>query len=377
MRLDLSNPAHVKLCLLVQGVSFTPDAVAGVGRQQTERTLAYNNSDQPLQGLTTVPGELLLPEDVVCGVNYRPDSPWCVRRRADGWMLMLDGQPVCSVELPPRPAYYDHRLSDGSPANRYVSQFSVHAVAVFLRRRCHMWAIRAPCKFCSVEATRSVNRAVHDAPHGPLLTEALVAAVASEPRLRALEWSGGALDDFDRGFTEAVDAIEAARAALPRAVPNHLNIMPPHDLSLLSRLAAVEEPTFALEVWSPRLFEQVCPGKHRLYGRAGYLRAFDACVTLFGAGKMSCNFVAGLEPVENLIEGCWAMAESGVVPTVAVFHPDMGTPYARKPPPAIGDLLRLAGELSALHRRFGYRPYLVGCRRSSLDSEIYQGRFHA
>ncbi|MBI5259147.1 MAG: hypothetical protein HY855_21765 [Burkholderiales bacterium] len=377
MRLDLGNPAHVKLCLLVQGVRFTPDAVAGVGRRHTERALAYNNSDQPLQGLDTVPGELLLPEGVVCGVNYRPDSPWCVQRQAEGWHLTLDQRPVCEVVLPERPAYYECRLSDGSPASRYVSQYSVHAVAVFLHRQCHMWAIRAPCQFCSVEATRGVNRAVHDAPHGALLTEALVAAVASEPRLRALEWSGGALADFDQGFNEAVDAIDAARAALPRPLSHHLNIMPPQDLSLLARLASVEEPTFALEVWSPRLFEQVCPGKHRLYGRAAYLRAFDAGVALFGAGRMSCNFVAGLEPVDSLIEGCWAMAERGVVPTVAVFHPDKGTPYARKPPPAVDDLLRLAGELRALHRRFGYRPYLVGCRRSSLDSEIYEGRFDA
>ena len=58
--------------------------------------------------------------------------------------------------------------------------------------------------------------------------------------------------------------------------------------------AGVDSFTMQMEVWDPRLFEEVCPGKAKSRGRDGYIEAFHAAVDVFGAGSVGCNFVGGV-----------------------------------------------------------------------------------
>ena len=375
--LDLTNPAHVKLSLLSHGVGLSPRAIADVGDRFTERTLAYNNSDQPLGDLERIPGEIILGRGIVSALHHRPDSPWRLGTNSAGHpVLSFRGEEIMEVRLPPRPAYYGHRLSNGQTAERYVTQYGVHSLGIFLHRGCHFWTVGEPCKFCSAEPTRKESRDFEDTLSSRILIEAVGEALRLDETVTALEWSGGATSDRNGGFRDALEIIDAVEATCPRPVRSHINILPPDDFSLLALADGIDEITFAMEVWDDALLRDICPGKAGETGRDGFLRLFEAGVKRFGPGRVSCNFVVGLEPLESLLEGCRFMADMGIVPTVAVFHPDPKTPFAHKPSPSEDMLLEFARALGDIYASTGFQPYLLGCRRSSLDSEIYWGYFN-
>jgi hypothetical protein len=290
-------------------------------------------------------------------------------------VLRRAGVEICPVEFPPRPAYYDVPVAPGVKVDQLVTQFSVFALALFLRRSCHFWLAGQGCHFCSVEPTRRQNRHHLDALPETHLREAVGLAFDLDHSIRYLELSGGAHPDLDTGFLEATGVLARLRPLIPPHVRTHLNILPPWNLNLLERLEGVDEPTFAMEVWDQEAFAVLCPGKHSLYGRDRLLEAFREGVRLFGEGRLSCNFVAGLEPAHRLIEGIQFMADHGVVPQVAVFHPDQGTPLAGAAAPSVEDMGPVIHALRQAYRRHGFRPYLLGSRRASVDGEIYQGYF--
>jgi len=378
MKVGLSNPALIKLHLLVDGVTFDSDAVAQVGTSDAERHTVYNNGDQPLRGLAAIPAELLLPDDIVAAVRYRANSPWKVVRRADGELeVQRDGEPICKVKIPHRPPYYGVGIGNGVVVDEVVTQYSGYALGIFMRRTCHYWQIGVPCKFCSIEPTRRTYDGALDRLPLPAVVAAVRTALELDPSIRYLEWCGGNDEDLDAGFMEVIDAVRAVAPFRPPHISQHLLLMPPFDHKLISHLELVEEPTFSLEIWDADLFDVVCPGKSGQYGRDRFLAALARGVEVLGRGRLSCNFVAGLEPMDSLIAGCETLAKMGVVPTAAVFHPDPGTAYAKRPPPPVEEMLELVAALRTIYRREGFRPWMVGSRRASVDGEIYQGYFDA
>ena len=303
-------------------------------------------------------------------------NPWSIAATEDGsCVLRRAGIDVCPVSFPRRPSYYDAPAGGDLQVHQLVAQYSAYALALFLRRSCVFWRTGHGCHFCSVESTRRNNRQYPDVlPEGPLL-EAVKIAFDSDPSLRYLEVSAGAHQNLDEGFLEATGILAKLRGRIPPGVRMHLNIMPPWNLDLLERLEPVDEPTFAMEVWGREEFASICPGKQSAYGWNRFLEAFRHGVRIFGEGRLSCNFVAGLEPVGRLVEGIEFTADHGVVPQVAIFHPDRGTPLADQPAPSVAQIWPVVAALRQAYRRHGFRPYMLGSRRASVDGEIYQGYF--
>ena len=127
----------------------------------------------------------------------------------------------------------------------------------------------------------------------------------------------------------------------------------------------------SLEIWDPKIFAEICPGKNQDYGREHFLQAYDAAVASLGDGNVYAGFVAGLEPAASLIEGMYKMADRGAVPAVAVFHPDVGSKYAGYARPEVDDLLEIGRHMALIYKRNGFRPLIAGSGRNSLDTEAY------
>jgi hypothetical protein len=374
--MDFRNPAIVKLSVLCEGVAFDPSATVTIGTRHAENKTVYNDGNQRLApGVHAVPSEILLPDDLVCAVRYRPNSRWTIRRDGERFGLECDGRAICAVVVPERPAYYGMAMDGGGVVDQFVTQYSHAALGIFVRRSCVFWDQRLPCKFCSIEPVRRREGTFEPQLTAPTVLEAVRKAVAADPRVRYLEWCSGTYEDLNEGFLAIADMADAVARELPRTIKQHALLMPPADLALIARLAIMDQPTFAMEIWDEHLFEEVCPGKHKYYGRAGFLAALTHGVKLLGSGRMTCNFVAGLEPADGLIDGFHRLAERGIVPTVSVFHPDLGTAYAGRKPPTIEFMLPIVAALKAVYRRYGFRPFLLGSRRNSVDCEVYRGYF--
>ncbi|WP_445375233.1 hypothetical protein ACSLVK_05405 [Photorhabdus tasmaniensis] len=69
----------------------------------------------------------------------------------------------------------------------------------------------------------------------------------------------------------------------------------------------------------------------------------------------------------NLVNGY------GIVPAVAVFHPDHGSEYQNHPRPIFEDIYKTYAEMHKLYRKYGFKPFIIGSGRNSLDTEAYYG----
>ncbi len=58
--------------------------------------------------------------------------------------------------------------------------------------------------------------------------------------------------------------------------------------------AGVRGACFNLEVWYPKQFERVCPGKARTIGRDRWLASLEEPVEVFGRGHVMSAFVGGV-----------------------------------------------------------------------------------
>jgi len=79
------------------------------------------------------------------------------------------------------------------------------------------------------------------------------------------------------------------------SAPSNEEIYDLHD-SGISLLA------FDLEIWDPKLFEEICPGKSKVIGREKWLAALLQAAEIHGQGKVAAGFVTGLEPKESSLK---------------------------------------------------------------------------
>jgi hypothetical protein len=218
-------------------------------------------------------------------------------------------------------------------------------LAVYPAKVCEYWLAkpdRENCKFCSV----GLNLGGDDAEEKKVQEVVEVAAAARDE-------SDITYVDFNTGHYEGetyLDILEPYIRAVKEATGCLIGIQtPPHsDLSRYDRLRAigVNRVSFCFEIFDPRIFEEICPGKARLYGLQRYLNAVEHCARLGRSAGLSFDpwtsngeIVAGLEPPESSIRAIRWIAGVGAIPTVPVFRPLAGTDYEYAPPPRTEDMI--------------------------------------
>ncbi|EYU14487.1 hypothetical protein BA1DRAFT_02994 [Photorhabdus aegyptia] len=150
--------------------------------------------------------------------------------------------------------------------------------------------------------------------------------------------------------------------------------MPPKDLNKIKGISEfVDSWAISLEIFNPKLFDQICPGKSQDYGRNNLLEAYLAAVSELGEGNVYVGFVAGLEPLNDLVQGMEFFSKNGIVPAVAIFHPDHGSEYQNHPRPIFEDIYKTYVEMHKLYQKYGFKPFIIGSGRNSLDTEAYYG----
>lgn len=192
---------------------------------------------------------------------------------------------------------------------------------------------------------------------------------------------GGNVPAYDRGFRRHLDiakALERAQGSLPagQRLETHIATMPPTDSGLSSALEGLHaRVTMNREVFDERLFEMICPGKARFYGRQRLQQALEYAANTLSGRRVHSILSAGLEPVDSTIAGVRSLASIGVTPIVNVFHNDRGSHYEHHPRPSYHALLDIACALQEVYHTYQLTPYWQGCGRNALDFEAQQGWF--
>ncbi len=379
MTIDYLNSGHLKMCLLSEGLTLSANTRAQVGKRYAENMYPYDSSNKNNGDLSQMPTELVLPEEVDVAVHIRSHSPWSIEiGTADDLVLKHNESTICNVKFSPRPGFFDKKLHDGTLCQQVCVMYGLNSMSFFVRGWCYNFTANKPCKFCSLKPTRnSIGKSYLPVLSKERAGEAAKIAFANATSIKHVNYCSGAHKDNDIGIKEQVEIVKAVKKEAPKDVIHHILTIPPDNLNLLTNLkeAGINTIAFNLEVFDPKLFEKVCPGKAKFYGYENYFKALKQARQVFGDKKVYCGFVLGLEPVESLIQGMNTVAEMGYIPALNIFHADPGSEYENKQHPSIEDIWAVVSNHAKLYRKYDYTPIFPGGSRSSLEWESYKGYF--
>jgi len=148
---------------------------------------------------------------------------------------------------------------------------------------------------------------------------------------------------------------------------NYLNICPHPDVEVLQRARGlgIKQVQYNLEVIGPEVFAGMCPGK---MDYSTFIARLEEAVCIMGFGNVRSNFVLGIQPVEQLLEGIRDLAKKGVVADYSIFQPKRGTPMADHPAPTMDTIVSFTKELVRIYKEYGFHG--IYCNLSSRSSII-------
>jgi len=401
---DLPLEAVFKEDLLRLGVRFTPAALRLAARAKPKAYFIFSFDMVPLAELPEeslhAPEEMALlggPHDLrrtIVSVRLNPASPYWVDV-VEGRLWLHAGQrALAEVKLGPLPTYYARDLPGGK-SMREVAPTIEWGYLVYLTifRLCQYFGAEEECKFCDInENFRQQRRAGRPYTQVKELDDVLRAlAVIDEeergaapaptpggaddlflPLLRTTAYTltGGSITSQLQGQSE-VDFYCRYAAAIEARFPGRWLskvVVQAQDAEAVQRFkdagVKIVHPNY--EVWDPRLFALLCPGKERFIGRDEWIRRILAAAEIMGPAQVIPNFVAGVEMarpwgfarVEDALrstgEGLDFFMSHGVVPRFTTWCPEklseLGSDQGPAPLEYHLGLLRLWRDT---HRRHG------------------------
>ena len=347
------NPGFLKLDLFCRGARLHASChVEDDGGRPVMRARAGLGSGLEL----VLPGKLFVNVPVV--EPFAADSPYEIRRRegADGrgaYAVYRDGEACMEVGLSPRPAWYDRTTRSGKPMRR-VGTLQGTYLAVYPAEVCQFWVkgpnrpARENCRFCSVGLNLGV-----DEEEGKSVEEVMdvVRAATRESAITYVDFNTGHYDG-----SEFLPVLEPYVRRVKEETGLLVGVQTPpfSDPADYARLKAfgANRISFCFEIFDRTRFEEVCPGKARVYGLDGYLAAIEACTELGRTSRRALEpwvvngeIVAGLEAPESSIAAIGWLTERGAIPTVCVFRPLQGTQLEAEPPPTTEAMVPVFREL--------------------------------
>lgn len=376
----LADAVSLKLELLCKGVSFTREFLEyyQVRTDHIEKRRAYGTGDSIiLNSSTRTPQEIILDGQIIAAANYNPYSDYRIALEQETPVLK-HGNRTVRITFPSRPRSYGKYLSNGELFEQHITIYGNSTLGIFSPGHCYYFNDGNECKFCSLGSAREILSDHKMRIKGDVAGEAVATAIKEENgRYKRVLLNGGTIPNYDKGYTIHMDLLERVKDTNQQSsLEYHLISMPPKDFRLFDRFKKIgNNMSMSLEVFNPDLFSEVCPGKARDYTRERFFAAFEAAVDVLGRGNVYAGFVAGMEPLESIIEGIEYFGDIGVVPAVAAFHPDAGSQYSNRQRPSVDFLIKLGKKMSEIYRREGFQPLIEGSGRNSLDTEAYLGGF--
>lgn len=382
--LSYRNMARLKLHVLSEGVSFENGFLErfACDFEYMEKRRAYNDSDERhLDRMQRIPQEMYI-GDVIVAVNSKQLSPWRLIYRDSSYRLIgKDGTDV-EVTFPKRPRFFEYVTPNGIQCDRIANLYGGSSLAFFTPGTCYYFNEGHECKFCSLKPNRSAEKSFLHTIGPELASSVLKIALETDAYLlKQIMLVGGNVRHYDRGFQrhlQIATALDQQQTSLPveRRLETHIATMPPNDFSMFSSFEQLNARiTMNIEVFDDHLFEVICPGKARFYGREKLLQALEYAANVVSGMRVHSILIAGLEPIDSTIAGIKYLASIGVTPIINVFHNDRGSHYEKHPRPSFEHLLEIAHALQDVYREYNLTPYWKGCGRNALDFEAQQGWF--
>ncbi|MBX3177914.1 MAG: radical SAM protein [Candidatus Hydrogenedentes bacterium] len=303
---------------------------------------------------------LILPGEVAVHLNANPSSRYALDVDDSGDpALYRDGARVCAIRFPRASAYYEQATSSGIPYGGLAVLEGEGLLAFFYMWACEYVKTGETCNFCFQVRAEQMGITL------PSATPDDVAEIIGW----SVEHAGVKEVQLTAGSRFATEKECAQYAAVLRAVDEKVGLdriaseiycymTAPKDPEWTDRVfaAGADRVAHDLHVWDPELHARIAPGHARAVGREAQLRSLEYIAGKHGPNKAFSAFVAGLEPLESMLEGAEYLARRGIVPAFSVWMPPAGTAGADREPPGADYYRAARREFARLYRAYGLVP---------------------
>jgi len=339
-------------------VELDDSALKGVGKEYKEQIHWLFEWDFERHDTAKIPDDFELQDGTIVQLRKSSISPFTIKANNGSLVLEHEKKFVTEVNWLPRPGYYSSKTDDGEVMSKVAQIRGADCLSICYMNYCGYFKTNDQCKFCNIVPTKMEKK-------GDVVSHKYVeqigqtAANAFKDVAKHAVLTGGWLPDGQE-IKQCIETINAIKkytgannvpgCAITSAPVNESEIYDLHD-SGIALLA------FDLEIWDPKLFNEICPGKSKVIGRERWISALEQATEIHGQGKVAAGFVTGLEPKKSFLEGAEYLATKGIVPINFVWSPGPGSAYEGQRPPSAQWYLDLTTKLVNIWEDYGLGSY--------------------
>ena len=282
-----------------------------------------------------------------------------------------------------RPSYYGKKTSSGVPMEK-IGVVTGDFLAIAIDNRCWFWGFyrdeelvnykEKQCKFCGIGLSMKRDELYRKSKEEIL--EVLEAAIEGND-IRHLGINAGTFPPPGRGHEEYAEIISEVKSRFD--IWFRLSICPPEDEKYVDLLfeAGADQVGYDIEVYDPKLYAEICPGKFeevdRMVPHQHFNRMLSYAAKRGGPNRTYSIIVTGLESRESTVAGVEHLCKMGVVPRLGVFRPIPGTALEKHPVPSPEYLAYCYRHLREITMKYGVDSGCPGCGRTFVATKEYDG----
>ncbi len=317
---------ELKAELLVNGITATKEALAGLGSKFKEQNHGLFGWDFEDHTGNLLPDDFLLPDGTV--VQFRKNSKSRYRVRANNGDLMLSNgeEDLCQVRWLPRPRYYDTATSRGNKMVKTGQIGGEDCLFFCYQNYCSHFAKGEQCLFCNLVSTTNTYNSVLKKKDTEDIGQVAKAAFA-DGTVKHVLLTGGCFNHESevKVVAEILGSIRAHTGF--ERIPGTILPSPAKGADEIKRYynTGIKAIGFSMEIWDEALYRGICPGKSSGMSHDAFLSSIREAVKTFGEGNVYGVFVMGLEPKETFLEGVRTLSGLGANVVPFVWSPNPGS----------------------------------------------------
>ncbi len=319
---------------------------------------------------------LLLPGDVAVHLHANESSRFSLGLRNGKPVLLEEGQITSEVTFPRNHGYYRQKTSAGHPFGSIAVLEGRSTLAFFYLWSCDYVKTREACSFCFQTMAEMAGYDL-PSPSNAEVAELVRWAIENEG-IQELQLTAGTLFASQtecRRYAELLRTLDQLVGLDKINSEVYCYITAPRNPQDIDQVfdAGADRVGHDLHVWNTTLHARFAPGHARHITRPGQLRALEHIANKFGPNKAFSAFVAGLEPLDEMLAGAEYLAARGIVPAFSVWMPTPGSVTPDCKPPGLDYYRQARREFARLYQAYGLNPPGVPAgSHVSLCRDIYR-----